>query len=197
VAQNFVSVRGSNSQIIVVSNEIPLWQFSDLNMGKFEANPKPGKTWLYSWVMNNYWFTNFRAFQEGGFHWGYQITSTKDTTNTSATKFAWGERNAFATRTFPAGKNEFQSPVLETLKITGSPNAILINSRPSFKNPGSIMLHFRELEGKTAALNLESKIAGRSIKRIFEVNAIGKEIGNPLQSIKFNPFEVKFVEVQF
>jgi hypothetical protein len=196
-AQNFVSVRGTNSQIIVVSNEIPLWQFSDLNMGKFEANPKPGKTWLYSWVMNNYWFTNFRAFQEGGFHWGYQLTSTKDTTNTFATKFAWGERNFFATRTFPAGKNEFQSPVLETLKITGSPNAILINSRPSFKNSGSILLHFRELEGKTAALNLESKIAGRSIKRITEVNAIGKEIGNQIQSIKFNPFEVKFIEVQF
>ncbi|MDP2338512.1 MAG: glycoside hydrolase family 38 C-terminal domain-containing protein [Bacteroidota bacterium] len=196
-AQNFVSVRGTNSQIVVVSNEIPLWQFSDLNIGKFEPNPKPGKTWLYSWVMNNYWFTNFRAFQEGGFHWSYQITSTKDTTNTFATKFAWGERNAFATRTFPAGKNEFQSPVLETVKISGSPNAILINSRPAFKNSGSILLHFRELEGKLAELALESKIAGRSIKRMVEVNVIGKEIGNPIHSIKLKPFEVKFVEVDF
>jgi len=196
-AQNFVAVRGSNSQIVMVSNEIPLWQFSDFNIGKLEPNPKPGKTWLYSWVMNNYWFTNFRAFQEGGFHWGYQITSTKDTTNSFATKFAWGERNFFATRTFPAGKNEFQSPVGETLKISGSPNAILINSRPAFKNSGSIILHFRELEGKPAELTLESKVAGRAIKRIIEVNVIGKEIGNAVQSIKLKPFEVKFIEVVF
>ncbi len=196
-AQNFVSVRGAKGQIIVVSNEIPLWQFSDFNMGKFERYPKPGNTWLYSWVMNNYWFTNFRAFQEGGFHWGYQITSTSDTTNTTATKFAWGERNNFATRTFPAGKNEFQSPVLETVKISDSPNAILINSRPAFKNANSILLHFRELEGKPAELNLESKIAGRSIKRMVVVNVVGKEIGNPVQSVTLNPFEVKFVEVQF
>jgi len=196
-AQNFVSVRGAKGQIIVVSNEIPLWQFSDFNMGKFERNPKAGKTWLYSWVMNNYWFTNFRAFQEGGFHWGYQITSTSDTTNTAATKFAWGERNFFATRTFPAGKNEFQSPVLETVKISGSPNAILINSRPAFKNTNSILLHFRELEGKPAELNLESKIAGRSIKRMVVVNVVGKEIWTPVQSVKLNPFEVKFVEIQF
>jgi len=196
-AQNFVSVRGQTGQIIVVSNEIPLWHFSDFNMGKFEANPKAGKTTLYSWVMNNYWFTNFRAFQEGGFHWGYQITSTSDTTNTCATKFAWGERNPFATRTFPAGKDEIREPVLETMSIKGSLNAILINSRPSFKNAGNILLHFRELEGKLATLTLESKISGRTIKRLIEVNATGDEIGNPIQNIAFRPFEVKFIEVQF
>ncbi|MEN6324123.1 MAG: glycoside hydrolase family 38 C-terminal domain-containing protein [Proteiniphilum sp.] len=195
--QNFVSVRGAGGQIVVVSNEIPLWQFSDFNMGKFEANPKAGKTWLYSWVMNNYWFTNFRAFQEGGFHWGYQITSTNDITNTFATKFAWGERNAFATRTFPSGKNEFKSSILETVEIKGSSNAILINSRPFFGKGESILLRFRELEGKPAELNLDSKIAGHPIKRIVEVNAIGKEIGSALQSIQFKPFEVKFVEVDF
>jgi len=189
-------VRGAGGQVIVVSNEIPLWQFSDFNLGKFERYPKPGKTWLYSWVMNNYWFINFRAYQEGGIHWGYQITSTKDTTNTYATKFAWGERNTFATRTLPAGKNEYRSPLLETLKITGSSNAFLINSRPAFKNTGSILLHFRELEGKPAELKLESKIAGRSIKRMIEVNVIGKEIGNSLQSIRLKPFEVKFVEIE-
>lgn len=196
-AQNFVAVRGNGSQIVVVSNEIPLWQFGDFNIGKFERYPRASKPWLYSWVMNNYWFTNFRAFQEGGFHWSYQITSTSDTTNTFATKFAMGERNNFATRTFPAGKNEFGSPVLETLKISGSSNAILINSRPAFKNEGSILLHFRELEGKPAILNLESVIAGRPIKRIAEVNVVGKEIENPIKTIQLKPYEVKFFKVDF
>ena len=147
--------------------------------------------------MNNYWFTNFRAFQEGGFHWGYQITSTSDTTNTCATKFALGERNFFATRTVPAGKNEITSPVQETLSIGGSQNAILINSRPSFKNGNTILLHFRELEGKPAELNLESKIPGHPIKQMFEVNVTGDEIGNPIKSIQLKPYEVKFVEIHF
>ena len=86
---------------------------------------------------------------------------------------------------------------METLKISGGDNAFLVNSRPSFKNPESVVLHFRELEGKPAQITLESKIAGRPIKRIIEVNAIGRELGNPVQSIRLNPFEVKFVEVQF
>ena len=197
VAQNFVSVRGKKGQIIVVSNEVPLWQFSDFNLGKFERYPKQGKTWLYSWVMNNYWFTNFRAYQEGAFSWSYQLTSTADTTNTYATKYAWSERNPFPTRTFPAGKNELITTSLETLKISGPPNAMLVNSRPAFKNKGTILLHFRELEGRSAEVNLSSAVSGQSIKRLLEVNAVGKQIGQPVTSVVLKPYEVKFIEVEF
>jgi len=196
-AQNFVAVRGKTGQIIVVSNEIPLWHFSDFNMGKFERYPKQGKTWLYSWVMNNYWTTNFRAFQEGGFSWSYQITSSADTTNAYATKYAWSERNPFPTRTFPAGNNELKTAVMETIKISGSPNAMLINSRPAFKDKGTILLHFREVEGLAADVKLSSAVPGKSIKRMIEVNAVGKEIGQAITNIALKPYEVKFIEVTF
>ncbi|MCJ7450088.1 MAG: hypothetical protein MUO72_20635 [Bacteroidales bacterium] len=196
-AQNFVSVRGKNGQIIVVSNEIPLWQFSDFNMGKFERYPKQGKTWLYSWVMNNYWTTNFRAFQEGGFSWGYQITSTADTSNTYATKYAWSQRNPFPTRTFPAGGDELKNPSMETLRISGPGNAILVNSRPAFKGKGTILLHFRELEGLPAEIKLSSAVPGQFIKRMVEVNTVGKQVGQPVSSIQLKPYEVRFFEVEF
>ncbi len=196
-AQNFVAVRGKKGQIIVVSNEVPLWHFSDFNMGKFERYPKQGKTWLYSWVMNNYWTTNFRAFQEGGFSWSYQITSTTDTTNTYATKYAWSERNPFPTRTFPAGANELKSPSMETLKISGPANAMLVNSRPAFKEKGTILLHFRELEGLPAEVKLSSAVPGQSIRKMVEVNAVGKQIGQPVTSVQLKPYEVRFIEVEF
>ncbi|MCJ7450087.1 MAG: glycosyl hydrolase family 38 [Bacteroidales bacterium] len=196
-AQNFVSVRGKKGQIIVVSNEVPLWHFSDFNMGTFERYPKKGKTWLYSWVMNNYWFTNFRAFQEGGFSWSYQITSTADTTNTFATKYAWGERNPFPTRTFPAGANDLKTPSLSTLNITGSPNAMLMNIRPAFKNNGTLLLRFRELEGQPGEVNLSSAIPGKIISKIVEVNSTGMQVGQPVISVKLKPYEVKFIELDF
>ena len=197
VAQNFVSVRSKKGQVVVVSNEIPLWHFSDFNMNKYERHPQMGKPWLFSWVMNNYWMTNFRAYQEGAFSWSYQITSSSDTTNTFATKYAWGVRNPFPTRTFPAGADELKSPLLETLKISGSANAMLINSRPAFKGNGSILLHFRELEGQTAEVKLSLAIPGKSIKKMIEVNVVGKQIRQPLSSIQFKPYEVKFIEVEF
>jgi alpha-mannosidase len=196
-AQNYVSVKGDKGQIVVVSNEVPLWHFSDFNMGKFERYPTAGKTWLYSWVMNNYWFTNFRAAQEGSFNWTYQITTMKDTTNSAATKFAWGVRNPLPTRTLPEGEDEFSEPMAKTLELSGDPNAMLINSRPVFNKDGSILLHFREVDGKTGSLELTSKIANRPIKNLTEVNIIGEEIGALTKNISFKPNEVKFIEVQF
>jgi alpha-mannosidase len=197
VAQNFVSVRGKKGQIILVSNEVPLWQFSDFNINKYERYPKKGKTWLYSWVMNNYWFTNFRAYQEGAFSWSYQLTSTSDTTNSFATKYAWSERNPFPTRTFPAGKNEMRSPLLETLKIDGPANAMLVNSRPLYNRNKAILLHFRELEGIPAEVRLSSSINGQTISKIIEVNVVGQQLGEPLSSVSLKPYEVRFIEVDF
>jgi hypothetical protein len=197
VAQNFVAVRGKTAQIVIVSDEIPLWQFSDFNMGKFDRYPKQGKTWLYSWVMNNYWFTNFRAYQEGGFSWSYQLTSSADTTNTFATKFGWGERNILPTRTFLAGKPELKEYMSETLKIGGSPNVLLVNSRPSLNGKDAVVLHFRELEGLESDISLASAVLGRPIKIISVVNAMGKKVSIGSAKIHFSPFEVKFIELEF
>lgn len=196
-SQNFVAVRSAKGQIVIVSNEAPLWHFSDFNMGKFERYPKPGKPWLYSWVMNNYWFTNFRAYQEGAFSWSYQLTSAADTTNAFAAKFGWGVRNPFPARTFPAGKNEMTDPSLGILRITGSPNVLLVNSRPSFKEKRSIFLHFREMEGLPAEVNISSSLPALPVKRIIEVNAAGKESGQPLSSVSLKPYDVRFIEIEF
>ncbi len=196
-AQNYVSVRGAKGQIVVVSNEVPLWHFSDFNMGKFERYPQAGKPWLYSWVMNNYWFTNFRAFQEGTLSWTYQITTTKDTSNTAATKFAWGVRNPFPTRTFPEGKDEFSQATAKTMELSGDDNAMLINIRPAFTDKGNVLLHFREVDGVPATIQLSSKVANRPIKNLKQVNIIGEEIGGLSKTISFKPNEVKFIEVQF
>lgn len=197
VAQNFVSVRGKTGQIVVVSDETPLWHFGGLNMGKYERYPKPGKTWLYSWVMNNYWTTNFRAYQEGGFSWSYQLTSSADTTNTFATKFGWGERNIFPTRTFPAGKPELKGAMAESLSIEGSTNVLLVNSRPAFGGKDAVILHFRELEGKEADVKILKLAGGLPIKSFAVVNALGKKIADSNASLHFSPYEVKFIELQF
>ena len=86
---------------------------------------------------------------------------------------------------------------METLKISGPANAMLVNSRPAFNNKGTILLHFRELEGLPAEVKLSSAVPGQTIKRMIEVNTIGKQIGQSLTSVQLKPYEVRFIEVEF
>jgi hypothetical protein len=196
VAQNFVSVRGRDGQIIVVSNEVPLWQFGDFNLGKFERNSTVKCPWLYSWVMNNYWMTNFRAFQEGAFSWTYQITSTPDTSNAYAARYSWGERNAFVPRSFASGRQQAVKHVLETLQVSGSENALVVNCRPMHEEPGNaLLLHIREVDGRSAEVRVSSSLADCPIQEMWEIDSLGRVIGPCVKGIRFKPFEVKFVKV--
>jgi hypothetical protein len=58
-------------------------------------------------------------------------------------------------------------------------------------------LHFRELEGLPAEVKLSSSISSQPIIKMAEVNAVGKQIGQPLNSVQLKPYEVKFIEVEF
>ena len=98
---------------------------------------------------------------------------------------------------FPAGKPELENPVTESLKIIGSSNVLLVNSRPSLNGKDAIMLHFRELEGKSADIALINTVKGRTVKTVSVVNAMGKKVESAANAIHFNPFEVKFIEIGF
>ncbi len=62
---------------------------------------------------------------------------------------------------------------------------------------GTILLHFRELEGIPAEVKLSSEVPGRPIKKILEVNVAGQPVGQEISSIQLKPFEVKFIKVDF
>ena len=77
--QSFLAVRSEPGQIVWGSDQAPLVQLGDFNLGKWQPVTQIDRPHVYSWVMNNYWFTNFRATQEGEFKWSYYLTSTADT----------------------------------------------------------------------------------------------------------------------
>ena len=132
--QSFVSIRSADGQIVTGSEQVPLVQLGDFNLGKWQPVTRVEKPHVYSWVMNNYWFTNFRNEQQGEFKFHYYLTSTKDTSRTFATRFGWGSRTPLATRVLPPVKNgALREPQkLSTLAIA-APNLLVVETRPDLK----------------------------------------------------------------
>ncbi len=68
------SARGED--IVWSSPDAPLITLSDINRGEWYARPHITNGYVFSYVMNNYWFTNYKADQGGAFRFRYAITSS-------------------------------------------------------------------------------------------------------------------------
>ena len=207
--QNFVSVRNDNSQIVFVSPDIPLVQLGDLNLGKFSRKADPKTQYIYSWVLNNYWTTNFRAFQEGELKWRYVITSGNDPSNEMATKTGWSERMPFITRVFPGGHDStLLSPFSFMYCLT---NELMIGARPSADRKG-IILQVREITGKETSVPVHDVLSSTTdlldstgAKSAYEVNVLEEVLSKLCEQPKipfrcrlfFKPYETKFIKLQF
>lgn len=192
--QNFISLRNKTGQVVLGSNEIPLVQFGDLNLGKWQEKVLIAQPHVYSWVMNNYWFTNFSATQEGELHWSYYLTSTRETGNRATVQFGWGSRIPLMAQVIPAGKSEMETrPVASWLNWPAA-NIILVAARPSPDGKG-ILCHLREVAGIATKIELIEISSVKKIDHMDETNVLGEVLQKNLQTVRFAPFEVKFIRI--
>ncbi len=194
--QSFVSIQSPGGQIIQGSDQVPLVQFGDFNLGKWMRVARVDKPHVYSWVMNNYWFTNFRNQQEGEFRWSYYLTSTRDTTRATATRFGWGSRVPLVTRVLaPATRKTPARPAQRSLLGLAAPNVMVVESRPAADGHG-VFFHLREVEGKAVTLGEADLILDRAPAGVDEVNVLEQTSHADIRSLTLAPYEVKFVRIR-
>ncbi|MEN8119888.1 MAG: glycoside hydrolase family 38 C-terminal domain-containing protein [Bacteroidota bacterium] len=193
VIQNFASVTNSEAQIVFCSGDIPLVQFGDINTGRFYYKHQPKKSHIYSWVLNNYWTTNFKASQEGEMKWRYHITSSSDKTKSFATRFGIGSRVPLLARVLPSGKSKSEAVSKSILDIS-LPNLLLVNAKPSEKGDG-VILQVRETEGDHAILDITKMLQQTGASSIFEVNILEDEIKRLNGPLLIEHYETKFIKI--
>lgn len=193
VIQSYASVSNNNAQIIFSSGDIPLVQFGNINTGRFYYKHQPEKPHIYSWVLNNYWTTNFKASQEGEMKWRYFITSSANKSNSFALRFGWGSQIPLLTRVLPAGKTKTTS-VSKSLLDISLPNLLLVNAKPSEKGDG-IILQLRETEGDHALLDITKILQQAGVTSIFEVNILEEEIKELMGPLLIEHYETKFIKL--
>jgi hypothetical protein len=192
VIQNFAAVKNENSQILLASNDIPLAQLGGLNVGEFKEIANPENTHIFSWVMNNYWVTNFKASQEGEHIWSYSMTSQNNSSNTNSYKFGYENRIPFNARVFPEG-NANNNNYSNSLVNIENDNIVLVSSSP-FGNTKSILLHLKEINGTKTKLDV-GKLSRLKNTKFYESNVLGEKI-KLTSEINFSSLETKFVLVE-
>ena len=88
-AQHWVSVQQDGTSATVMPLDAPLITLGDINRGAWpeEFGKRPGT--VFSYAMNNYWDTNYRAGQGGHFSFHYVITSAGATDQAGLSRLGW------------------------------------------------------------------------------------------------------------
>jgi hypothetical protein len=86
--QYWMAARNDQFAVAVLPLDVPLACFGDINRGRWPAAFHPANSTLFSYVMNNYWDTNYPASQSGG-TFRYVVTSGRNLEPQALTKLAW------------------------------------------------------------------------------------------------------------
>jgi len=195
--QNFAAVKGEEAQIVFVSNDVPLVHFGDINIGRYYYRLKPETNHIYSWVLNNYWVTNFKASQQGELRWKYSITSALDNSDMFAVKFGLESRTSLLSRVILPTKGAVSTRLVSQSFIElDCPGLLLVNAAPSMEGNG-IILHLREVENGHASLDinrLKEKTGARSVQ---EVNVLEEVLSELTDRLLIEHYGVKFIRLNF
>ena len=95
--QHWVSVQQDGLSGSVLPLDAPMITLGDINRGEWpsEFGKRPGT--IFSYVMNNYWNTNYRAGQGGHFSFHYVITSAASTNAMDLSRMGWEEMTPLET----------------------------------------------------------------------------------------------------
>lgn len=89
--QHWVSIQQDGLSATLMPLDAPLITLGEINRGEWPTvfGSRPGN--IFSYVMNNYWHTNYRAAQGGHFRFRYVITSAAQTDAPTLSRMAWEE----------------------------------------------------------------------------------------------------------
>lgn len=153
--QHALHVKDGEFGLALSAPDSPLFCLEDINRGKWMTDLPIRKGYLYAYLMNNYWNTNFKASQGGRFRFRFSLTSGGGLGRLDALRFGWeicnpplairGQPNSWAGT---KGKSCFES----ILGVRESQILIEACKKAEFSN--SIMVRLWETSGELGSATL-------------------------------------------
>jgi hypothetical protein len=200
--QQWMAVGDSKMAVGIVPLDASLASFGDINRGKWPGDFKPASGTLFSYAMNNYWHTNYRAGQGGDFVFRYSLTSGPKLDGGELTRQGLEEmrpaeldyvvsqdKAGNPERPLPAEGNSF-------LETTGK-NVALVTWKRAEDGKGSI-LRLQEISGQagsTAVHFPHFEVESAHLCSGVETNLRELPVNQGSIQLSFKPFEVLTIRV--
>lgn len=172
--QHWVSVQQDGVSATVMPLDVALVTLGDINRGAWpkQFGDRPGT--IFSYAMNNYWDTNYRAGQGGHFRFRYVVTSASSTDAAALSHMGWEE-------TTPLEKDEVtsQDKALNRTRALdgkqgsflhiGDKDLLLDTWKPAEDGKGTI-LRFLDLGGTVRTVTVQTPLL--QLQQAWQTDAV-------------------------
>ena len=180
-SQNWASAGDEGLTVAVVNRDSFLWTFGDIVRGTWPKEFGRRGPALFSYVMNNYWNTNYVAAQGGEFTFRYVVTSARALDQAAVARLGWEETTPLERtlvkaqdQTYPARKT---LPAAQSSFLSVENPSVLLSAWKQAEEGGGTVMRFIELGGARAGVSVSSPLLGPATAAAC--NAV-EECGRPL-----------------
>jgi len=197
--QKWIDVSNDKLDIIWSPVEAPLVQLGDINTGKWLDKINIDNGTIFSFVMNNYWWTNSPASQGGRFWFNYAISSKRPGFDpVYSNKFGWSIHVPLST-IFVDSKDK-RDDIKEYNFIENIPDNVMIIGMKESESGKGIIIRLLEISGEESSFRL--KFSDRSIKNAYLTTPVEEDIKvkkvlNGVANILLHHYELVTLRVVF
>jgi alpha-mannosidase len=160
--QHWVSVQDSAGRIgTVMPLDAPLITLGDINRGLWPDKFAAKSGTVFSYIMNNYWFTNYRASQGGTFQFHYVVTSADSYDPVLMNRRGWEEATSLEVnqvRTQDVAEHSQGAADMQKSFLEISDPAVLVETwKPAEDGQGTI-LRLLDLGGEARTVTVQSPL---------------------------------------
>jgi alpha-mannosidase len=197
-AQHFVDISNAKEGVTWANLDAPLVETGEMHgqnwMSDLTTEPWL-KTWkpsnrLFSWVMNNVWFVNYKGYQEGPVTFRYAISPHKAFDSAEAKRFGIGLTQPLIL--VPVG--DAQKSIPSMLSLSGDHSVMITSVKPLREGNGLLIRVFNASE-KPAKANL--KWGRKEPAALFKSNQKEKELAPAKNALELDHWEIMTLKAKF
>ncbi|HVU45965.1 MAG TPA: polysaccharide lyase family protein [Terracidiphilus sp.] len=167
---HWAAMTSDGATMALFPEDAPLVTFGDIVRGTWPAQFHPKSGAIFSWIMSNYWDTNFASSQGGDFEFHYAFTSIPEFDAARLTRMGWESMTHLESDPVhpSAASSGLPKDGAGFLSID-NPQVVLATWKLAEDGDGSI-LRLEDVSGKTGQVHVDSRFL--HIKRAWLCNAL-------------------------
>jgi hypothetical protein len=175
--QTAVHLRG-DWDLVICSPDVPLFCVGDVVRGRWPVRKPQRGGLVLSYVLGNYWHTNYRAAQGGVLEWRYRLVPAACIDDADAYRRGWEARRPLYAHRISLQDFRPPAPAAAAYAVVEPEHVVLTTLKAS---GDSLVARFQEIAGRPARARLE--LPGRRVRAAWRTDLLERDL-EPLDRVE-------------